>query len=468
MLNGDFSPKRRPARRSAVTLMEILVVLAIIGILAGLTFVLSTSSKKAAVDMQVQIARAKAKKSTLPKKSPPLAWKENEYIVVFKPGTKNSKSQAQRLAQLCQGAVIHDYDGPFLGCALMIAPGTLDLLNADAIVAVVQNNIIRHTCVQAIPTGIRRIYTGVSAGGTPLISPIQNGQLGGSNLVGDIYPAVAVVDSGIDATHPDLNVVFNKGFNEPDFGDQVGHGTHVAGIIGAKNNSIGVVGVAPGAPLWNIRVLDATGAGPDSDIIASLQFLAANADKVKVINMSLGGPGIDVALNMAVDFCTSQGQVVCVSAGNDAADTITYCPATAATAICVTALADSDGAPGGVGPVTSSGPDDTFANFSNWGTPVAVIAPGVDILSTLPVAGTSLGANYGVLSGTSMASPHVAGLVARMLSVPSPKIRNAQPNVVFPSIPAAQIRQMLLQNSTQNIPGIFDALNYPLISAKGY
>jgi subtilisin len=383
---------------------------------------------------------------------------------MFKAGSRNSAGQAQRLAQLCQGTVLYNYDGPFSGCALRIADGMLDKLTADPAVDKVEKNYICHYCAEIVPTGVRRINVKLNALSTGISTSIRNVMPGGNVNVGGSFTPIAILDSGIDATHPDLNVVFNMGFNQPNFGDQVGHGTHCAGIAAAIHNDIGVVGVAPGAPLWNIRVGDVNGI-PIANGIAALQFMAANSDKVKVLSLSWGAPVVITSLNQAVDYCVSKGQVVCIAAGNSAADSAGFSPASAPSAICVAALADSDGLPGGSGPVTSAGPDDTFALFSNWGTTITVIAPGVDITSTFPVTGSVLGTNYGTISGTSMACPHVAGLAARLLSGPTSKIRNIIPPGSVTS-PAAALAT-LFSNSTETIAGIYDNRTYPLISALG-
>lgn len=453
------------SRRRAFTLVEILGVLAIVAVLAGLTCLMFSSAQKSVDNIHKNVhAALSSHKKAKARKTPDPSAAANEFIVMFKPGTANAASQATRLAELCSGKVLYNYSGPFLGCALRIAPGTLPALTGDAVVAAVEKNAIMHACVETVPTGVRRVSSSLSIGGT-INSPIHNVKQPGIVNPGGAYVPIAIVDSGIDATHPDLNVVFNIGFNQPNFGDQDGHGTHCAGIAAAIHNDIGVVGIAPGAPLWNVRVLDAQGAGLNSDIIAALQFLAANADKVGVISMSLGG-GVSNALNAAVDFCVAQGQVVIVAAGNSSVDAATFSPASAASCICVAALADSDGLPGGAGPATSAGPDDTFATFSNWGTTVKVIAPGVDILSTLP------GNTYGLKSGTSMACPLVAGLVVLQRSALSSPVRNVRFKTGLPvsqgrPLSPAAVLQQLLATSRENIPGIFDTRTYPLVAGRG-
>jgi hypothetical protein len=197
----------------------------------------------------------------------------------------------------------------------------------------------------------------------------------------------------------------NRVLSDSNWQDDNGHGTHVGGTAAARDNGEGVVGVAPGARLTAVKVLDASGKGSLSAIIAGINWVAARADRFAVANMSLGG-GYSQAENDAVKGAVAKGIVFVVAAGNDAADAGLFSPASEPSAITVSALADRDGLPGGTGGVTSAGGDDTFATFSNYGVVVDLCAPGVDILSTY------LGGSYAIGSGTSMASPHVAGAAA--------------------------------------------------------
>jgi len=240
---------------------------------------------------------------------------------------------------------------------------------------------------QDIPTGVDRIDAELN-----------------SNTVSGIK--VAIIDTGIDLDHPDLNVVGNVNFvNEKKSGDDDnGHGTHVAGIVAALDNSIGVVGVAPGAELYAVKVLDRRGSGWMSDVIAGIGWAADNG--MDVANMSLGAKGTSNALHDAVINATNKGVAIVVAAGNDNADANAYIPATYDEVITVSAIADSDGKYGGLGDPTKYGADDTFASFSNWGEDVDLAAPGVDIYSTWK------GADYKAESGTSMACPHVTGAAA--------------------------------------------------------
>ena len=259
--------------------------------------------------------------------------------------------------------------------------------------------------LQPLPTGINRI----GAGG------LTNKGAGVD---------VAVIDTGIFASHPDLSGKVVGGKNCTQSGgsyiDQNGHGTHVAGTIGALDNSFGVVGVAPETRLWAVRVLDKNGNGTWSTVICGLDFVTSKAPKnggpIRVANLSLGGGGVsdnncgnsnNDPLHKAICRARDAGVTIVVAAGNSGASAANFIPAAYNDAvITVSALADSDGMSGSLGSGTSYGSDDTFASFSNWGTPVDVGAPGVYINSTW------IGNGYKSISGTSMASPHVAGAAA--------------------------------------------------------
>jgi subtilisin family serine protease len=217
---------------------------------------------------------------------------------------------------------------------------------------------------------------------------------------GETYTGTGVayiIDSGIDSDHPDLNVDASKGFNAFDKGkdsdilqDGNGHGTHVAGTVAAIDNGIGVIGVAAGATVVPIKVLNSRGSGSYSGVIAGINFVGANGGYDDVANMSLGG-GFSQAVNDAV-ISASQKVQFALAAGNESTDASTTSPASA----------------NGNNIYTISAIDnqDRFASFSNFGNPpVDFAAPGVGVLSTVP------GGGYSSYSGTSMASPHVAGLL---------------------------------------------------------
>lgn len=206
-----------------------------------------------------------------------------------------------------------------------------------------------------------------------------------------------VIDTGIDFDHPDLTVdvakskSFISGVTSAD--DENGHGTHVAGIIGAKNNTFGVLGVASGATLISCRVLDKDGKGNLSNIIQALSYISANASAGDVVNMSVGDEeGISEILDQQVKNTAAKGILFAIAAGNESTNANKYSP----------------GRANGTGIYTVSATDslDRFASFSNYGNDVVdFAAPGVRILSTY------LNNRYAYMSGTSMAAPHMAGLL---------------------------------------------------------
>jgi subtilisin family serine protease len=232
---------------------------------------------------------------------------------------------------------------------------------------------------------------------------------------GNVDADIAIIDTGVQQDHPDLNVfncvsfVGNPTPNVPlgTCSDGQGHGTHVAGTAAAKDNDIGVVGKAPGARIWAIKVLGDDGFGSFSDILEGVNYVAAHANEIDVVNMSLGGTGTYPPLEAALtDLVNTKGVVVVVAAGNNHQDANNFTPARTPAVISVSAEADSDGKCGGTGAATFAGPDDSFATFSNYGLGVDMAAPGVDVYSTYKNSG------YATMSGTSMASPNVAGAAA--------------------------------------------------------
>ncbi|WP_010676957.1 S8 family serine peptidase [Bacillus timonensis] len=204
---------------------------------------------------------------------------------------------------------------------------------------------------------------------------------------------IAIIDTGIDLEHQDLKLAGGASFVSytDSFHDDEGHGTHVAGIIGAQNNSIGSIGIAYNSSLFAVKVLDSNGDGYLSDIIEGIDWAISN--KMDIINLSLGSDTHSPALKTAVDKAYQQNILVVASAGNSGAfetiDTIGY-----------PAKYDSTIAVGAVGPNLQ------YANFSSSGPSLEVVAPGVNIISTYA------GNTYAKLSGTSMAAPYVSGNLA--------------------------------------------------------
>lgn len=208
---------------------------------------------------------------------------------------------------------------------------------------------------------------------------------------------VAVLDTGISLSHPDLVVAGGINTINPrkNANDDNGHGSHVAGIIAAVDNDIGVIGVAPQASLYAVKVLSKTGSGWVSDIIEGVQWSIANG--MQVINMSLGTSSDVQSFHDALTAASSAGIVLVAAAGNSGPDdnTVEY-PAKYAEVIAVSATDNAD----------------AITSWSSRGPDVELAAPGASILSTYK------GTGYATLSGTSMASPHVAGTAALVLNGP--------------------------------------------------
>jgi subtilisin family serine protease len=340
----------------------------------------------------------------------------NQYIVVLKDDVANVDSVASKASTDHGVTIQHTYKAALKGYAAVIPPGQLAKIQADPnVVSVVQDEIVTLPVekmakpgnggpgaqAQTTPTGILRIDGELS-------STISG------NGSGSVNVDVAVIDTGIQTNHPDLNVVGGKNCSTgSSYNDGNGHGTHVAGTIAAKDDANGVVGVAPGARLWAVRVLNNSGSGTTSSVICGIDWVTANAATIEVANMSLGGSGTNSncggtdTYHNAICRSVNAGVTYAVAAGNSAADANNFRPATFAEVITVSALADFNGEPGGGAASTCRADvDDTFADFSNYGADVDIIAPGVCILSTW------IGSGYNTISGTSMASPHVAGAAA--------------------------------------------------------
>jgi len=325
------------------------------------------------------------------------------YIAVLKADTRDTPGTARALAAQHALQFDHVYTRAIKGFAFAGSPAAAQALARRSEVAYVEQDQVYTAFQQTMPTGIRRC----DADAVP-------GLMGGGLTVD---ADVAVIDTGLDATHPDLNVqpagvrfyASKKTFKtDAIWQDDNGHGTHVGGIIGARDNDLGVVGVAPGARLWAVKVLDSSGSGTAATVLAGIDWVAQRAETFEVANMSLGG-GFSQTINDAVKTGTQAGVVFVVAAGNSAWDAANYSPASEPTALTVSALDDNDGLPGGLGGITEEYDfDDSLAWFSNYGELVDICAPGVAIYSTYLMSG----GGYATMSGTSMASPHVAGAAA--------------------------------------------------------
>jgi subtilisin family serine protease len=324
------------------------------------------------------------------------------YIVVLKDTAGAPATVASRHARHFGAKVGFIYGSALKGYSANVPVADVNALRRDPNVAYVTQDRQVHTEAQTLPTGINRVDGELS-------SAISG------NGSGSVNVDVAVIDTGISTSHPELNVVGGRACNGSTFNDQNGHGSHVAGIIAARDNGSGVVGVAPGARLWAVRVLNASGSGSFSQVICGVDFVTANHATIEVANMSLGGGGFDPgtgcttgdALHDAICRSVQAGVTYVVAAGNSNANAASTVPAAYNEVITVSALADFNGKPGGGAAATCRADvDDTRADFSNFGADIDIMAPGVCILSTY------MGTSFATLSGTSMASPHVAGAAA--------------------------------------------------------
>lgn len=233
------------------------------------------------------------------------------------------------------------------------------------------------TSSQTTPYGILRVNGGVSYTGSSV---------------------AWIIDTGIDLDHEDLNVDASRGFNAFTSGrdgkstdDGNGHGTHVAGTVAALDNNVGVIGVAAGATVIPVKVLDSRGSGSYSGVIAGVDHVAANGNAGDVANLSLGGPASD-ALDAAVLAAAQNGIKMVLAAGNESADANNSSPARV------------NG--NNVYTISAMDSNDNFASFSNYANPpVDYCQPGVGINSTWK------GGGYNTISGTSMAAPHAAGVL---------------------------------------------------------
>ncbi|MDX8339076.1 S8 family serine peptidase [Draconibacterium sp. IB214405] len=295
-------------------------------------------------------------------------------------------------AGITDGEIGHVYGTALKGFSVKIAPGQLKKLENDVSVAYIEADKV---IALAPPPGKgpNKGDGGDTGGGTSTQeTPWGITRVGGAgNGVGKV---AWIIDSGIDLDHPDLNVDpdLSTDFTNSRKGaeDENGHGTHVAGTIAAVDNSEGVVGVAAGATVVAVRVLDRRGSGSYSGVIAGVNYVAEKGALGDVANMSLGG-GFSQSLNDAVVAASSKVKFV-LAAGNESTWASSKSPASANGTNIFTISAMSQG--------------DNWASFSNFGNPpVDYCAPGVSIKSTWKDGG------YNTISGTSMAAPHAAGVL---------------------------------------------------------
>lgn len=318
-----------------------------------------------------------------------------QYIVVLNDNVADVDRTVSALARSHSGEVRHVYQHALKGFAVKMSD--------QAAMRMAENPAIKYIEQDQVVT--------VSKGGPPGGGggdPTQETPWGITRVNGvSSYSGSGVawvLDTGIDLDHPDLNVEMNdasrppftaytkkvKGVNTPVYEDGDGHGTHVSGTIAAINNTIGVIGVAPGAKVIPVKVLSDQGSGSYSDVIAGINHVGQYGQSGDVANMSLGG-GFSQAVNDAVVGASNPVKFA-LAAGNEGTDANTKSPASANGSHIYT--------------ISAMNSSDVWASFSNYGNPpVDYCAPGVSVYSTYKDGG------YATLSGTSMATPHVAGIL---------------------------------------------------------
>lgn len=315
---------------------------------------------------------------------------EGQYIIAYRTATGIASTSAGSRARMttdvlqrngiASTALKQSFEGPAAGFVARLTDDEVEVLRKDPAVEMIEQDriIALSTCWEVVEP--RLITWNVNKTG-----------------YGDGTGKTAwVIDTGIDFAHPDLNVdaTHSRSFvtGQTSAADEHGHGTHVAGIIGAKNNSFGILGVASNATLVSLRVLNKDGEGTVSAMIQALAYINANAKPGDVVNMSLGEEGISEILDQHVLQTAAKGIYISIAAGNDAKPAVQFSPGRVNAANIYT--------------VSAVDSLNQFASFSNYGNDVVdFAAPGVRILSTYTEG------RYARMSGTSMAAPHVAGLL---------------------------------------------------------
>lgn len=362
-----------------------------------------------------------------------LAQGPADYIVIFRAGT-NAADRASAVGNAGAGQRFN-----FRG----VAATAVRIPNANVLAALQRHPLV----VSVIPDRPVSAYQGANGNGS-------NGKGGGQSGGGgaqEVTPAgvtrvgvptstsngdgvaVAIVDTGVDLAHADLAGTFDafNAFGAASCQDDEGHGTHVAGTVAAQQNGADVIGVAPKARLVCVKVLDSSGSGSDGTVMAGLDWVLANhalvSPRIKVVNMSLGRPGAindNPALRTLVSNVDAAGITVVVAAGNDPdVEVSQQIPAAYAADGTVVAVASTTARIGSNQCRFLSAPiaADTASYFTTDGPDVIISAPGEDaedvnrgcLIKSVGILSTRLGGGTTRLSGTSMASPHVAGAVAR-------------------------------------------------------
>jgi len=315
--------------------------------------------------------------------APQRAAGSGEYIVVLKDAV-DTAAVASLHAKRYGVKIDITYSHAIHGYSAVIAKSQIPRLARDENVDFVEPDGLMYPTEQILPWGIDHVQADVSS------TKAGDGEGSVDNV--NVY----VIDTGIDIDNPELNVVEHVDMVDPPNEDCNGHGTHVSGTIAARDNDSEVVGMAPGAPLHGVKVFNCTGPSPAHIIVKAVDWVTEHAVLPAVANMSLGG-GTKRSLDVAIQNSVAKGVFYALAAGNEAQDACNVSPARA-------------GNRRGIMTVGAIDVNHNEASFSNYGRCVDIWAPGVAIPSS------KLGGGIATLSGTSMASPHVAGAAAIFLS----------------------------------------------------
>lgn len=300
---------------------------------------------------------------------------------------KSASEKILKRAGVIDGEIGYVYGTALQGFSVKIPPGQLKKLETDASVKYIEENQVATLIQPDVKIKKRPVPTPPSESKPWGVARVNGGIVGTGKTAW-------IIDTGIDLDHPDLNVDESKGatfvVRTTTADDDNGHGTHCAGIIGAVDNEIGVIGVAANATVVPVKVLNRRGSGTYDAIIAGVDFVAENAASGDVANMSLGG-GYSEALNSAV-IAAATGVKFTLAAGNESTSATLKSPASA----------EGDN----IFTISAMGEGDVWSSYSNYGNPpVDYCEPGTYIYSTYK------GGGYATMSGTSMAAPHAAGIL---------------------------------------------------------
>ncbi|KAG5982077.1 hypothetical protein E4U55_002312 [Claviceps digitariae] len=353
---------------------------------------------------------------------------EGKYIVKMKGGS-SIQSLTSAISSI-KARADHTYSHSFRGFAASLSPTELKILRQDPNVDFIEQDAIVKISVTETdaPWGLARI-SNQKAGSTTYTYDKSAGE----------GTCAFVIDTGVEASHPQFGgrATFLKNFaDDGDDTDGHGHGTHVCGTIGSTK-----YGVAKKTKIFGVKVLDSSGSGTNSAVIAGMDYVAKEAKnqscpKGIVVNMSLGGEKSS-AVNLAAAGITNAGLFLAVAAGNDGDDASYFSPASEPSACTVGATTNSD----------------ALAPYSNVGPVVDILAPGTDILSTW------IGGKTKIISGTSMASPHVAGIAAYFLGAGRKVeglcdyiVQSGEKNVIT-GVPSDTVNVIINNGATANYSG---------------